>query len=153
MGTSCAIIEKKEDNSYRMITVHWDGYPDGAGKILFDNYNDETKLDSLFELGDLSILGPNPISKPEWWDYSKPKTEEQENGCLSYSDRGDYCPPTIFSDYDNLLEDFPTYVCFTYLFKEGEWYLAERVYAESKYYIRLTPLSIVLNTYNKKEDE
>ena len=40
----------------KYIYSHWDGYPDGVGKELLDNYTDAKKINSLIKLGDVSIL-------------------------------------------------------------------------------------------------
>ena len=154
MGTSCAIVRQNKDGSLSMITVHWDGQRNRAGKTLLDHYTDEAKLNDLFELGDLSVLGPNPVSKPEWWDYLKPETEEQKEGCLAYADRGEFCPATRFRDSEEFLDDFPDYVNYVYFFKDNKWYIAEKIYYDTrdpinfgaKPYVKLTPLDLLIGS-------
>ena len=57
MGTMCVIAAKCKDG-YRAISVHFDGYLEGAGALLVRNYNTEAKVNKLIDLGDLSSLGP-----------------------------------------------------------------------------------------------
>lgn len=56
MGTRSTIIAKLSDGQTKRIYVHWDGYPEHHGPILLDHYSDQTKIDQLIELGDLSVL-------------------------------------------------------------------------------------------------
>jgi hypothetical protein len=57
MGTMCVIAAKCKDG-YKSISVHYDGYLEGAGALLVRNYNTEAKVKKLIALGDLSSLGP-----------------------------------------------------------------------------------------------
>lgn len=56
MSTNCAIIKKYDDNTYKQIYCHYDGYPSGVGKTLEYYYQDEDKIDKLINLGDISSL-------------------------------------------------------------------------------------------------
>lgn len=64
MSTNAAIIIK-ENNKYRGIYCHSDGYTSYTGKILLEHYTDENKVRELINLGDISILGErvNPITQ------------------------------------------------------------------------------------------
>ena len=57
MSTNASIAVKAECGSYRQIYLHWDGYPEGAGKTLVEHYNTQELADSLMDLGDISVLG------------------------------------------------------------------------------------------------
>lgn len=58
MSTRSAIIMKNEfDESYSGIYCHFDGYKNGVGIELFDNYQDLNKVKDLIALGDISSLG------------------------------------------------------------------------------------------------
>ena len=154
MGTSCAIVKANKNGSLSMITVHWDGHRNRAGKTLLDHYTDETKLDQLFKLGNLSVLGENPISKPEWWDYRKEETEEQKAGCLAYRDRGEESLPYEYKDGQQFCDDFPDYINYIYFFKDNKWYEAEKIYYDTrdpinfgaKPYVKLTPLDLLIGS-------
>jgi len=45
-------------NSVRAIYCHHDGYLDHNGRILFEHYNSEDKVEALIELGDFTSLKP-----------------------------------------------------------------------------------------------
>lgn len=91
MSTRSAIIVKHGDG-YRGIYCHFDGYPDGVGKILSKHYTIQEKVDSLIALGDLSSLGTE-VSAPEGKTHSYDKPIE--NVTVAYArDRGDTgCEP------------------------------------------------------------
>lgn len=57
MATRSIIAVKNDDESYDAIYCHWDGYPDGVGKTLRENYNTLLKAHELIGRGDLSSLG------------------------------------------------------------------------------------------------
>lgn len=57
MSTRSHINIVLPDNSVKSIYVHSDGYPDGVGRCLIDNYNSYEKALELFNFGDASYLG------------------------------------------------------------------------------------------------
>jgi hypothetical protein len=74
------------------IYLHWDGYiHNGAGETLAMHYTTPEKVKKLMALGDLSILGTEPIDFPDGW---KPGTEVPDDRCLSYAARGESSPST-----------------------------------------------------------
>lgn len=59
MATRSLILKHDDNNNtFTGVYCHWDGYPAGVGVRLNNNYKDPAKLTALFELGDLSMLGP-----------------------------------------------------------------------------------------------
>ena len=56
MATRSKIAIENQDGTVTAIYCHWDGYVNGVGKTLFENY-DREKLEQLIELGDISSLG------------------------------------------------------------------------------------------------
>lgn len=56
MGTHAFIAKKTNENNYRTIYCHWDGYPEWVGRILVEDYNTPDKVDRLINLGDISAL-------------------------------------------------------------------------------------------------
>ena len=72
------------------IYLHWDGYiHGGAGETLAMHYTSREKVKKLMALGDLSILGTEPIDFPDGWN---PGVEVPDDRCLSYNARGDLAP-------------------------------------------------------------
>ena len=58
MGTRSDIIVHRKDGKWARIYCHWDGYLEHNGRILFDHYTSQDKIEALVALGDLSSLGP-----------------------------------------------------------------------------------------------
>ena len=57
MATRSNIAIENQDGSVSAIYCHFDGYIDGVGKILQENYNTREKMEQLIALGDISSLG------------------------------------------------------------------------------------------------
>lgn len=56
MSTRSIIAILNSDNTITGIYCHHDGYPDGVGNILVNNYTDENTIHELINLGDISSL-------------------------------------------------------------------------------------------------
>ena len=56
MGTRACIAVKLEDKTYQCVYLHWDGYPEHAGRILKTHYNSKAKANELLSHGDISSL-------------------------------------------------------------------------------------------------
>lgn len=57
MSTRCRIGILNEDKTVTSIACHWDGMPDLAGETLHRFWDDQGKVESLVEGGDISELG------------------------------------------------------------------------------------------------
>ena len=127
MSTRCliGILKKDEKEKYvDYIYCHHDGYIEYVGKILNDNYNNKDLIYKLLNLGDLSVLGTEPISNPNYW--KEPDKNYNENYCVSYRDRGetntDYKTCKLNEYYNCAKESGAEYI---YLFKNNKWYYRE----------------------------
>ena len=98
MSTRCRIGLKRADDSIRSIYCHFDGYPEGVGKILKEHYDTLSKVKELLKLGDISTLGTfydEELAKQAWnqWDLPdeerKKLREKTKNLTLPYKDRGE----------------------------------------------------------------
>ena len=69
MSTRCRIGIKLNDGRVVSIYNHSDGYPSVVGRILNEYYNTRKRVMSLMNLGDISILGIEPVDCPELWDF------------------------------------------------------------------------------------
>lgn len=58
MSTRSRIAFEHEDGSVISIYCHFDGYPDGVGRVLLAHYNTPERVLELMKLGDLSSLAP-----------------------------------------------------------------------------------------------
>lgn len=86
MSTRCRIGIDKGDGVIRSIYCHFDGYlKGGVGETLRDHYRLVNKADKLIRLGDISTLGPEPVSCREFWEneYSL----GSEDVTMAYRDR------------------------------------------------------------------
>ena len=85
MSTRSRIAIKIEDKILS-IYCHYDGYPEGVGNTLKQHYQDPAKIQSLMDLGNLSILRPEIGEKQDFNDYASQNRE----WCLAYGrDRGE----------------------------------------------------------------
>ena len=66
MSTKC-LLGIREGDIYRYSYCHYDGYPEGVGKILIDHYNNPDKIEALLNRGDMSSLEPT-IENTEFYD-------------------------------------------------------------------------------------
>ena len=125
MSTSC-VIGFKVHEKVESIYVHWDGHPRGknsVGQILKTKYTEPTKIAKLMELGDLSVLGYEPIEDATGWDPKIGYTDSEPIKCLAYRTRGDANVDKHISENE---EAYITYasrcdIDFAYLYNEGEW--------------------------------
>lgn len=96
------------EDSTKVIRIyhHWDGYPDGVGKTLLEEFNSYEKAINLIAFGDASdINGTTAVFYNSWregedWKHTKPRQYTSEQ---AYEESCD--------------EDY------AYLFKDGKWYV------------------------------
>ena len=70
MATRATIAKIQKDGSgIKAIYLHSDGYLEHAGRILDEHYRDESKVDELIALGDLSAIDKNIGNKIEFGNY------------------------------------------------------------------------------------
>lgn len=114
MATRSHIGKQNTDGSITYIYCHWDGYPEHNGAILQEYYKEESKVNELLSLGDLSILSRDIGEKQSFDDIHS----HNDDWCLAYGrDRG---------EDDTEARTVPTLQEFTkqeynYLFVNGEW--------------------------------
>lgn len=57
MGTRSGIAIEIEPGKVINAYIHWDGYPEGVGATLAENYTRREEAESLIAKGDMSTLG------------------------------------------------------------------------------------------------
>lgn len=133
MSTRSDIIVHRADGKWARIYCHWDGYLDHNGKILFEHYTTQKKVEQLVALGDISVLGPE-IGKKHPFDAPPLDAEAYEkyqkkygNWCRVYGrDRGE--TGTEARVGDSLAEVWPeadTWTEFTYVWEDGKWWVGD----------------------------
>lgn len=69
MGTRSFIAYKNGEyvnSPYNGVYCHWDGYPEGVGKVLREHYSEPNKIKTLITKGGMSSLHPE-IEKTEFY--------------------------------------------------------------------------------------
>ena len=113
MATRCVIGRKLEDGTIEAIYCHFDGLPRRTGKILVENYSTEEAVESLLELGDISVLRGD---LSETIAYHRDRNEEWE----------DVAPKTFEGFWEFYNWGCNVYAEFLYLFDEKGWHCFDR---------------------------
>ncbi|MHB9130369.1 MAG: hypothetical protein ACYDBB_04660 [Armatimonadota bacterium] len=120
MSTRSRIAVKREDETFRSVYCHFDGYPAGVGATLAAHYTDPAKVERLIGLGDLSSLGPEIGERHPFDDRS----EATAGWCLAYGrDRNEDGTASAASADFNTLAAL-TEGCggeYLYVFADGTW--------------------------------
>jgi len=120
MATRSVIAIKLENDLYKTVYCHHDGYLTHNGAMLLDHYNKKEKVEELLKLGDLSCLGPNINPNP-----AKPHSFElenrQDNVCVAYGrDRGESGTEAKVLSLKEMFEE--SWIEFYYIFiDKNEW--------------------------------
>jgi hypothetical protein len=103
MATRSTISIKNSDGTISSIYSHWDGYLEGVGKILKENYNDENLARKILTEGDVSSLASNLYES------------------LFYNrDRGENTKSKLFTNIND--ENFISFQQeYNYLFEDNIW--------------------------------
>lgn len=133
MGTRSDIIVHCKDGKWRRIYCHWDGYLENNGRILFDHYTGQDKIEQLIALGDLSSLGEK-IGKKHAFEFTGKtfgpdrkytagylRWKKSINGmCTAYGrDRGDKdCAATLGDTIQSVWPPEDTWTEFTYVWHD-----------------------------------
>lgn len=111
MATRSRIGKMMSDGNVKSIYCHFDGYPNHNGKILKEHYTDESKIDQLIELGDLSYLGNEIGEKQDFNNISNP------NWCKAYGrDRDEENTQAEISTFTEMLTEQ-----YSYVYDSGQW--------------------------------
>ena len=154
MATRSTIAIQREDGTVAQVYAHWDGYLEGNGALLVNQYNTAAKVEELIALGDISSLNVEiGIKHPFSYDYSKPGDAEEwdrlyGNMTTFYGrDRGEAdCQARVFAnvaEYERT-GDGGMFEEFNYLFIDGCWY-----YKSYDGMVREVERMIVLNALKK----
>lgn len=124
MSTRSRIAIKQKDSTYKSIYCHSDGYLEYNGVILNKYYQDETKINLLINLGDISSLGC----------YVYPDTTKDHNFLNSqkdvtvayHRDRGENLNFRVDNDKDSLIKNtVKSDQEYLYLYENKQWFFAD----------------------------
>ena len=118
MATRSRIAIENQDGTVRSIYCHFDGYPSNNGRILFEHYKTQEKVESLISLGALSSLRPE-VKIPVGVHHNF-ENQDRNITVAYHRDRGeDLCISEHENAEDFQLSDVEEY---GYLFTAaGEW--------------------------------
>jgi len=110
-----SLIAVRQDDAYRYIYCHWDGYVEHQWPILTECYDDLDKVNELIDLGDLSSLG-REIGEAHDFEAHR----HDSGWCLAYGrDRGEEDTGSRIVDYiEDILHGMEDVV---YWFEDGKW--------------------------------
>jgi hypothetical protein len=114
MATRSAIGIKLADTVILAVYCHWDGYLQGVGQTLVENYNTEENILDLLALGDISSLG-------------KVIREKSPQSTTFYGrDLGEFEATSLIfkSEADFLEEYYNRGAEYCYLFQNNQWTFA-----------------------------
>ena len=86
MATRSRIGYETAIGKFRTIYCHWDGYPEGVGKILKEHYTNPADIERLIDLGDISSLRET-LEETEKEAYEKESV--RESSIREYEDLDD----------------------------------------------------------------
>lgn len=126
MSTNC-LIGKSYGDKIKAIYCHWDGYPSHVGEILKEYYNNDSIIDKLINLGDISCLEKN-IEPLEGQQHSF--DSPAPNVTIAYHrDRGEDKYIRDYSDEDSFKEELKSFSCnYLYLWDDNEWKIFDNSY-------------------------
>jgi hypothetical protein len=114
-------IAYKTTRGITAIYCHWDGYPTGVGKTLFENYQAAYLIGKLVAHGDVSSLGPE-IGKQHSFDLR----DGEDTWTTFYTrDRGEDTPCQEFETIQEWMEHYD-WSDYFYLWNGKEWLVSSR---------------------------
>ena len=124
MATRAAVIieVKGKNHSYEGVYLHFDGYPEGAGQMLVDHYDNDAKVKNLISHGGISSLGEMIGEKQDFSSILSSSTKQ----CKFYHrDRGDELDieELEYDEISKFADDCGAE--FTYLYEGGVWMVKE----------------------------
>lgn len=122
MSTRSSIAAKLTNGDVGIIYCHFDGYPlGGVGSTLQEHYQDQTKIEGLIALGNLSVLGAS-ILCPKGHSFDN----KIEGHCVAYRrDRGEKKNKAIIADdYEQALKKFgDSWQEYNYYWDGSQWFV------------------------------
>lgn len=152
MGTP-SFVGIKENNQYKMIYVHYDGYLSYMGNLLINHYN-ENKLRSALELGNANYLGEtlNPLPEQKFSLFWPPKFQSTREFSQFYhrdfNKLWEHNKPFETDDENELFEYGHVYVM-----ENGVWYYAGCDSGNGTVFHKLTKEFINKCKEDKDEDD
>jgi len=125
MSTRSNIGMKLADGRVKAIYCHWDGYPEGGGvgNTLRKYYTNKERVESLLELGSLSLLGKYLYPHDQ---HGHSFEDPEEDVTVAYHrDRGEEFSDMLFDSVEAYAASMKeSWAEFIYLYDtDGKWYV------------------------------
>ena len=120
MSTRSRIGLMLEDGTIKHSYCHFDGYPNGVGNTLVENYSDIEKVEELLSFGDMSFLSPKITPEGEH-SFGNP----EKNVTVFYGrDRGESDVDSVTTSMDEYLSvKYSSCIDYQYVFSGGHWWV------------------------------
>ena len=82
MSTASTIAAKMNNGKIGIIYCNFDGYIAGVGNILFNHYQDQSKIEKLINLGNVSSIDKNIVDVVA---YGRKKNKKRQDAIFSGS--------------------------------------------------------------------
>jgi hypothetical protein len=112
MGTRSYIFTETQNDNFLGSYCHWDGYPEGVGVRLLNNYTNQDQVNEVCNLGGFSTLQDTVVETAKS-QYNDQPVAEVNNGkdALEYGDMVDYI----------------------YVYEDNNWWFYETSYGEGPF--------------------
>ena len=111
MSTRSNIAIQKPNGTILSIYVHSDGYPDGVGQGLIDNYKTYISAEKLFRYGDASYLG-STLKECSFYHRDWQRELDKAHVHKNFESFKKFYSGDVFIE-------------FVYLFKDGQWLVSD----------------------------
>lgn len=120
MSTRSRIGLMLEDGTIKHSYCHFDGYPNGVGHTLVENYSEIEKVEELLSFGDMSFLAPK-VTPDGIHNFNNP-----ELGVTVFygRDRAETDVDSATTSMDEYLSvKYSSCIDYQYLFSGGQWWV------------------------------
>jgi hypothetical protein len=109
-----------EDGTIKHSYCHFDGYPNGVGHTLVENYSEIEKVEELLSFGDMSFLSPK-VNPDGIHNFNSP---EKDVTVFYGRDRGETGIDSVTTPMDEYLSvKHSSCIDYQYLFSGGQWWV------------------------------
>ena len=120
MATRSRIGLMLEDGTIKHSYCHFDGYPNGVGHTLVENYSDIDKVKQLLSFGEMSFLAPK-ITPEGLHNFDNP---EKDVTVFYGRDRGDADIDSVTTSMDEFFSvKYSSCIDYQYVFSGGHWWV------------------------------
>jgi len=120
MATRSRIGLKLDDGTIKQVYCHWDGYVEGVGLTLVENYNTIDKVEELINLGNISSLGFK-VSTDEPHSFDNPVKGVTVAYMRDRGEIGQKAQTLTMNEWMSV--EYSSAIDFYYLFADGQWWV------------------------------